>query len=349
MSKRANKRSGKQAPVKPIVNQNQVDSLYDKLVVGKEYQSIVDCRPGPNLNLIEEILKGLREIQRIRNRLCICYIGDVVSNREDRSIDSYDDLPFHEMVSSIPNEVNEIDVFLSTFGGSAHQVGRFVNALRERFESVDFIIPSFCMSAGTLFALSGNNIIMTERACLGPIDPQVPTKDGFFVPAQALVLLVNELQKQGDEARKQGQPVPWTAVRIIDTIDKKDLGAAITATNYSTMMATQYIKDYKFQSWTVRESTGEPVTEQFKEARAEEIAKALASHERWKNHGHALSRKVLEDELKLKVEIPDTDLNKAIINLWAICHWVFDKTQIVKILISENYRYVRFKKMPEKR
>jgi hypothetical protein len=58
---------------------------------------------------------------------------------------------------------------------------------------------------------------------------------------------------------------------------------------------------------------------------------------------------VLEDELKLKVEIPDTDPNKAIISLLTICHWVFYKTQIVKILVSENYRYVRFKKMPEKR
>jgi ClpP class serine protease len=126
----------------------------------------------------------------------LAYVGNVVRGDSGNSgIDSSDDLPFIEMVQKVPAENKKVDVYLATRGGSAHQVSRFVNSLRARFDEIDFIIPSFCMSAGTLFALSGDNIWMTERACLGPIDPQVPTKDGRYVPAQALLLLIDQLQQ----------------------------------------------------------------------------------------------------------------------------------------------------------
>jgi hypothetical protein len=198
------------------------------------------------------------------------------------------------------------------------------------------------MSAGTLFALSGDHIWMTERACLGPIDPQVPTKEGRFVPAQALLFLVKQLQEQGNEALSKGGPVPWTAVRIIDSIDKKELGDAITATDYSTKMATQFLLNYKFKNWKIRETSGQEASHDYKVARALEIANSLAAHDKWLNHGHAISREVLWEEIKLKIDHPSTDLNNAIIKLWAIYNWIFDKTLILKMLVSDNYRYCRY-------
>lgn len=182
---------------------------------------------------------------------------------------------------------------------------------------------------------------MTARACLGPIDPQVPTTDGRYVPAQALLLLVNELQKSGEAAMKNGLPVPWTAVRIIDTIDKKELGDAITASHYSTMMASQFLKNYKFRHWIVRESSGVLVTPEYREERAMQIAADLASHDRWKSHGHALSREVLWKEIKLLIDHPDDKLERAINRLWAVCHFLFDKTTALKIIVSSGYKYLK--------
>jgi len=349
MSKRANKHSRKQAG--PLITQKLkgVDSLLDVMRDGNEYQSIVDTVLNPNINILDEVIKGLKEIQRIRERSCLAYLGDVVSNRTGEfGIDQTDDLPFQEMVDSINPDIRKVDVFLATRGGSAHQVIRFVNALRTRFDEVDFIIPSFCMSAGTLFALSGDNIWMTERACLGPIDPQIPTKDGRLVPAQALLLLVKQLQEQGQEALNKGGNVPWAAVRIIDTIDKKELGNAITASDYSIDMATQFLINYKFRNWNVRRTSGLDVTPDYREARAKTIANDLASHEKWKNHGHALSRDILWKEIKLEIEHPGMDLSRAIIRLWALCHWIFDKTFVLKMIVSENYKYMRFQKNLER-
>lgn len=348
---KSNKGRSIKRPVKPrvLVGPKVVDSLLDTLEDGNEYGSIVSVVPKQGLELFDELIRGLNEIEEIRERPCLTYVGNVVRDDSGNSgVDSTDDLPFFEMVQKVPKDVQKVDILLATRGGSGHQISRFVNCLRTRFDQVDFILPSFCMSAGTLFALSGNNILMTERACLGPIDPQVPTKDGRYVPAQALLLLVDKLQKDGQEALNNKGSVPWTAVRIIDSIDKKELGDAITASQYSITMATQFLINYKFKNWTIRKTSGEPVSDDYRQHRAEEISNSLASHDKWKNHGHAISRDVLWNEIKLKIGHPDDKLERAIIRLWALYTYVFDKTPILKMIVSNNYRYCRYSTKQEK-
>lgn len=324
-----------------------VASLYDEMQDGYEYQSIVDKQLQPGVNLMEEIVRGIEDIERVRDRPCILYVGNVIKKDDSGSsgVDTSDDLPFREMVGKVDPDQQSVDVLLATSGGSAQQISNFVNCLRGRFEEVHFLIPSFCMSAGTLFALSGDHIWMTERACLGPIDPQVPTAGGRFVPAQALLLLVQEIQRVGAEAMAKQQPVPWAYVRLIDSLDKKELGEAITASQYSQTMAAQFLQRYKFRHWTVKETTKTPVTDQDRAIRAAEIADALGSHDRWKSHGHSLSRDVLWNEIKLRIDHPDADLERAMNRLWAVLSYIFDKSSIVKVLCSANYRYARHLQM----
>lgn len=325
-------------------NNNIVNSLLDVMENGREYASIVDKTTRPDLNLFEEVGRGILEIENIRGRPCLLYVGNVIAkDGSDAGVDPTDDLPFQEMVAGVPVDQRSVDIYLATNGGSGEQISRFVNCLRARFDDVNFLIPSFCMSAGTLFALSGERIYMTQNACLGPIDPQVPSIGGRFVPAQALLLLVDQLQKQGDEAMSKGLPVPWAAVRLIDSLDKKELGAAITASQWSQTLAAQYIEKYKFKNWVRRETSGQDVTDQYRSQRALEIAMALVSHDRWKNHGHAISREVLWNEIKLRIDIPDANLERAMTRLWALLTWTFDKTAAQKVICSTNYRYLRQK------
>lgn len=331
-----------------LASQMQVTkSFYQHMVDGKEYESIVGWMLEPGLNLVEQVKLGIREIEAVRKRPCIAYLGNVVKGSPDSAIVDSDDLPFAELVNSVPNESRSVDVLLATNGGLGHQVPRFVSCLRNRFDEVDFLIPSKCMSAGTLFALSGDRIWMNPLASLGPIDPQVSTAEGRMVPAQSLVLLVRQLQEQGEKSMKEGKPPPWTAVRIVDTIDKRELGHAITATQYSTTMATQFLMDYKLRNWAVRETSKEPVTDEYREARAKEVGEALASHDRWKSHGHSISRDVLWNEIRLKIDHPDEALERAIRRAWAVCYWIFDKMPIHKMLLADNFGYIRHTPIPQ--
>ena len=327
-------------PPTPVVG---VKSLLDVMQDGREYQSIVSAVVAPGLDLMDEVVRGINAIEQVRSRKCLAYVGNVV--RQDAigsGVDATDDLPFAEMVSLVPASERKVDVLVATNGGSAHQVSRFVNFLRTRFDEVDFLVPSMCMSAGTLFALSGDHIWMTKRACLGPIDPQVPTRDGRYVPAQALVLLVDQLQKTGQDALSNRQPVPWSAVRIIDSIDKKELADAITATKYSTQMASQFLLNYKFRNWATRTDSQTPVTTEYKTNRAGEIAVALASHDKWLSHGHAISRDVLWEQVRLKIDHPTPELERALVRIWALFNWMFDKAIASKVLASSDYRYLKY-------
>jgi hypothetical protein len=278
-----------------------ITSLLDVMADGREYGSILDANVCTGFDVLDDLVKCIQEIELARQRRCIAYIGNVVSpTGPDAGITQADDTPFYEMIAQIPANETRLDVLLATPGGSADQVGRFVNALRPRFAEVDFLIPSFCMSAGTLFALSGDNIWMSERGCLGPIDPQVQNKDRRFVPAQTILLLVEEIHKQGQAAIDANKPVPWSVIQLINSLDKKELGHAMTATKYATQMAMEFIKTYKFKTWTVKETSKVAVTDEDRAARAQAIADALASHDRWKNHGHGITRNVLQSEIQLR-------------------------------------------------
>lgn len=123
------------------------------------------------------------------------------------------------------------------------------------------------------------------------------------------------------DAIKNGQPVPWTAIRIIDSIDKKELGSAISASGYSIMMASQFLDKYKLSSWKTHKSNKAAVTDQERREVSEKIAKDLASHDKWKNHGHAIHRDDLWDKTRLQIEHPKSvpNLERAIIRFWALC------------------------------
>ena len=59
-------------------------------------------------------------------------------------------------------------VILDTPGGIVEVVERIVRVLRYHYEEVRFIIPDRAMSAGTVLAMSGDDILMDYHSCLGP-------------------------------------------------------------------------------------------------------------------------------------------------------------------------------------
>ena len=85
---------------------------------------------------------------------------------------------------------DNLDVFLFTTGGdtlAAYALNRF---LRRFCKNLGVLIPHWCHSAGTLFALGANQIFMTRLATLsaidpsiiGPLNPQVEPSPGQRIP-----------------------------------------------------------------------------------------------------------------------------------------------------------------------
>lgn len=318
---------------------NSTDSLLDKMVDGREFESLLQYK-AVNIDLASEIRKSITEIESIRNKPIICYMSNVVNSKVKApiSIDNNDELPFSEMISSIPDDIKEIDIMLVTPGGSGQQIAKFVDRLRPRFEKVTFILPNMAMSAGTIFVVSGDEIIMDSRSYIGPVDPQIPNKNGHFVPAQAILTLIDEIQKRGEELIKKGENPKWTDLQILRQIEGKEIGNAINASNYSVELVEDYLYKYKFKTWS-NHTDGSVVTDEEKKKRAHEIADLLCDHKLWKSHSRGINREVAWDVCKLKITHSETikGLDRSIRRFWALNYWIFENTPVFKVFISGNY------------
>ncbi len=321
-----------------------VSSLLDEMLEGREYASIIDCKPD-SMDIAAEIKRAITAISDIRKRPVVCYAANMVNNsiKSQTGIDTTDDLPFLEMIRNVGISEKELDIILVTPGGSAERVSHYVNMIRKRFDNVGFIIPFLSMSAGTIFCLSGDEIIMDENACIGPIDPQVPSKDGRYVPAQSILTLLADIQVRGQKALSKGLQPDWTDLQILRSLDPKEIGNATNASKYSIDLVTNYLSEYKFKNWSIHSSTGKPVTQEDRNKRAAEIAEQLCDHSIWKTHSRGITREVAESICRLDIIHPEDipGLNSAIRRFWALLYWIFERQPVYKIFISQNYSVFR--------
>jgi ClpP class serine protease len=83
-----------------------------------------------------------------------------------------------------------IDIVLHTPGGLVLAATQIANAINRRKGKVTALVPHYAMSGGTLIALAADEIVMSDHAVLGPVDPQV----GQY-PAASLLKAVEQKSK----------------------------------------------------------------------------------------------------------------------------------------------------------
>lgn len=187
-------------------------------------------------------------------------------------------------------------VILTTPGGSLSPVKRMVNIFRNFYSQVNFIVPDYAYSAGTVMVCSGDKIYMDYYSVLGPIDPQVKNKDGKFVAALGYLDKINELI---DKAKKN--ELTDAEFIILKDFDLAELRAYEQARDLAIDLLVEWLPKYKFKEWTNHKSNGEVVTDEQKRIRAYEIAQNLSDNKEWKSHGRPISREELK-RLKLQID-----------------------------------------------
>jgi len=103
-----------------------------------------------------------------------------------RYIDMDDAEKVLQAIRTTPND-QPIDMILHTPGGLAIAALQIARALRSHKGRVSVFVPHFAMSGGTLIALAADDIVMSEHAMLGPIDPQI---NGM--PAASIIKVASE-------------------------------------------------------------------------------------------------------------------------------------------------------------
>lgn len=213
----------------------------------------------------------------------------------------YDYLPelvkaeIEEMRKEVENYNTTLTILLDTGGGSVDSVERTVRVIRHHYDVVDFIIPDKAMSAGTVFALSADNIYMDYHSQLGPIDPQFFI-DGKWVPGLGYLEKFEELNKKSTEGTLT--PLEYA---LVQKLDLADLAQYEQAREHSVELLEKWLPAFKFKNWNETQSTKKKVTPEMKQERAKEIAIGLNDTTRWHLHSRGISMDTLQNELGLMI------------------------------------------------
>ena len=193
-----------------------------------------------------------------------------------------------------------ISVSLQTTRGSAEIVEKLVEILRHHYESVNFIIPDYAMSAGTLFALSGDKIYMDYSSSLSPVNPQVYNGTDW-VPALTI----------WTKWKKWSRNPPRGKLTDVEALALKGLDLALLPQyerprNLTITLLEKWLAQFKFRNWTEHRSNhekkGKTVTDAEKKKRAEQIAENLSNNKIWYSHGLQIGLQKLQKELRLEIE-----------------------------------------------
>ena len=260
-----------------------------KSVVDNEIQKLLDQK----LNELEDDFKAD----------VLTYFGLFIVGMESSFLKIIED------IANVENPKNKkIYIILTTEGGNAIVVERFVNILRHWYKEVNFIVPDYAYSAGTIFCMSGDSILMDYSSVLGPIDPQIQNKEGKWVAALGYLDKINELL---DKAQKSS--LTQAEFIILKNFDLAELREYEQAKNLTIDLLKKWLVKYKFKNWKIhrtnKEKQNNPVTEKEKIDRAKGIANHLSDNNEWKSHRRPINIAALK-KLGLKIEDYSDDKKK---------------------------------------
>lgn len=246
------------------------------------------------------MIKALTDLEKYLKADVLVFYGPIV-NGSDSEI--------KDIIERLPNKKETLYVILTTGGGVLLPVQRIVKVFRHYYKEVNFIVPNYAFSAGTILCMSGDKIYMNYFSCLGPIDPQVENRDHKLVPALGYLDKINELLEKAKQ-----NTLTQAEFLILKDFDLAELKQYEQAKDLAISLLKKWLTQYKFKDWN-QHSDGRAVTQQEKENRAVEIAELLSDNKKWNSHGYPIDIETLTTELKLKIEdfSKDTKLNSLIV------------------------------------
>ena len=246
------------------------------------------------------MIKALTDLEKYLKADVLVFYGPIV-NGSDSEI--------KDIIERLPNKKETLYVILTTGGGVLLPVQRIVKVFRHYYKEINFIVPNYAFSAGTILCMSGDKIYMNYFSCLGPIDPQVENRDHKLVPALGYLDKINELLEKAKQ-----NTLTQAEFLILKDFDLAELKQYEQAKDLAISLLKKWLTQYKFKDWN-QHSDGRAVTQQEKENRAVEIAELLSDNKKWNSHGYPIDIETLTTELKLKIEdfSKDTKLNSLIV------------------------------------
>ncbi len=284
----------------------------------------------------QERKQQLARISELRGgRDVLVFAADLGKSDAPIAIDYPDLLPISDQLANLAGEA--VDLILETPGGSGEVAEDIVRLLHDKYEDVAVVVPGYAKSAGTIIAMSGNEILMGPISALGPIDAQIAWQGKVF-SADALLEGMEKIKKEVTDTGSLNRAY----IPMLQGISPGELQSAENALNFAKSLVTGWLARYKFKKWTTH-GDGRPVTEMERKQRAEEIAADLCDHRKWLTHGRSLRIADLEGmNLRITDYSRQGDLGDAITRYYTLLQMTFSSNiyKVFETPVSQIYRFI---------
>jgi hypothetical protein len=238
----------------------------------------------------------IQKLQAVRDgRLLIAYVTSTRPGHEIQMADDVLRLLYEHLAAGRDAAKKGVDLFIHSNGGSGTVPWRIVSLIREYTGNLAVLVPHHAFSAATLTALGADEIVMHRMGCLGPIDPSVanifnpvhPHNPSMPAPISVEdVTAYFKLVKDEVGITHEDELVQALGA-LTEKIHPLALGNVQRSHNQSRMMARKLLKKHMAADH---------------EHEMEQIIDNLKSNLFF--HGHPISRREANDDLKLKIKEP---------------------------------------------
>ncbi|MDP3724330.1 MAG: hypothetical protein Q8R11_01710 [bacterium] len=264
------------------------------------------------------------EIEKLRGRPLLVYATKFLDSMPPgvpNQIDLSDVDGFTDLINSV-DKSSSVDVLLHSPGGRPDATERLVGILRNKFQEVHFLIPHSAYSAATMFALSGNSIVLHPSATLGPIDPQVgvSTKEGLirFVPAKSIL---NGFGKAKAIIKQEGPEALPAYIPLIEKYSLDLFELCEDSEKLSKELVSSWLAKYMFAG---QRNTGR---------RIKRAVSYFSDYNTHKLHSRPLSMHKLSD-FGLKIELAGDKLSDLLWEAYILLNGFFNVSPFVKLYES---------------
>ena len=156
----------------------------------------------------------------------LAFIGSYVPRRYGptqfgwSTLSLVDEFSIEKALTKIANECKVKDCKLyflvNSPGGSVASSFKIALAVRQCFDDITVFVPHIAASGGTMLALTGNSIRMGMMSQLGPVDVQVPYKNGH-ISANSLLMAETDLARR--IAKKRPDELTYLEQHLVDSLD----------------------------------------------------------------------------------------------------------------------------------
>ena len=196
------------------------------------------------LELKKELTALVGQYNSLTKRNLFVYASDFNKGRRGIDVSLMQD-DFYTIQDILrESDKKQIDVYLETPGGSSEAAEEIAKFLRKKFSEVNFVIAGEAKSAGTILALSGDNIYMCETGSLGPIDAQIKIGRSV-VSAHDYKAWVDEKR---NEAAGSGRLNPFDAIMVAQ-ISPGEIYGVINSLEFAKDLVKGWLEKYKFKNW----------------------------------------------------------------------------------------------------